>query len=290
MLELLYVTMKYETMQKPKRVRSRNWCFTANADVDLQTIWSTNKDVLRYMGWAEETAPTTNKKHLQGWVQLINPKDFGVVRRLLGGAAHIESMKGNEHQNQKYISKENKPTMLGNFWSQGFRSDLEDIKKTIDNGGTMMQVAQDHFGDYLRYHSGFTKYREMVMKEKSKDFRKVEVIIYQGPTGTGKTRKAMEHNDVYKIHGDGMKWWDGYEGEKTLVIDEYANQVPCTELLGILDGYQMRLPIKGGHTYALWTKVILTTNLEVIHCNANPAHLEALNRRVTNIEWFDVTE
>ena len=35
---------------------------------------------------------------------------------------------------------------------------------------------------------------------------------------------------------------------------------PLFENTTQLDGYQLRLPIKGGHTYAYWNKVYITTN------------------------------
>ena len=125
----------------------------------------------------------------------------------------------------------------------------------------------------------------MVAKEKTRKFRQVNVEVIEGETGQGKTRHAYgdEAKDIYKIEGDSMQWWDGYEGEKTIVIDEYSNQLPITKLLNILDGYQLRLPIKGGHTYANWTKVYITTNnpWEEWHEHAKPMHRDALKRRIT---------
>ena len=89
----------------------------------------------------------------------------------------------------------------------------------------------------------------------------------------------------YKIEGSEMEWWDGYEGEKTILIDEYDSQVSLPRLLNILDGYQLRLPIKGGFTYARWTKVIITSNIDPRewHPNAKPFHREALMRRLTKV-------
>lgn len=280
-------TSKKSSTGVKKRVRSRNWCFTIfDSTWNGQSVWDSNMGIIRYIGWAVERAPTTDKTHMQGWLQTINPKDFSVVQSMLGCGAHIEVCRGNEHQNQTYISKENNPTTFGTFVSQGHRSDLEDVKKTIDLGGTMMDVAQNHFGDYVRYHTGFEKYKKLVQQKNTRDFRTVKVSIYAGSTGTGKTRSAMEHNDVFKISGSELQWWDGYEGEKRLVIDEYDNQIPCTKLLGILDGYQYRLPIKGGFTYAAWNEVIITMNCGLIHPNAKKEHLQALERRINDIRIF----
>ncbi len=268
-----------------KRIRSRNWCFTDHGCNDWKKMYDDNSDIIRYIMWSKEVGTKTNKEHHQGWIQMVNPKDMRPLKRLFDAyytGIHLEPCKGTELQNENYCNKQNKPVTLGEYKVQGQRSDLESIKKTLDKGGTMYDIAQDHFGDYVRYHKGFEKYQEMVTKRASKDFRHVQVEIHKGETGTGKTRSCCV-GDHFMIHGDSMQWWDGYDGETTLVIDEYANQIALTKLLGIIDGYQMRLPIKGGFTYAKWTTVKITTNLDTLHEKAKYEHLLALDRRVTKI-------
>ena len=67
--------------------------------------------------------------------------------------------------------------------------------------------------------------------------------------------------DYYMIRNDAnIVWWDGYMGEKTLIIDDFDGWISHNRMLGLLDGYQCRLAIKGGFTYARWTKVIITSN------------------------------
>ena len=153
----------------------------------------------------------------------------------------------------------------------------------------LWQVAEDNFSNFIRYHSGIYKFKQIMLKKQTKKFRKVHVELIKGPTGCGKTKSAFETDpNLYKIEGSQLNWFDGYEGEKTLLIDEYNNDVNITRLLNILDGYQLRLPIKGGFTYANWTKVIITTNLQNLHTNAKIEHIKALNRRITKvINLFD---
>lgn len=280
-----------EKMTTPKckktRVRSRNFCFTDFDMLDFGQIYETNCSIIRYICWGMEICPSTKKEHNQGWLQMVNPKDFNVVRKLMGGKCHLERCLGTEFDNEKYCKKDGKYSSRGTFKSQGFRSDLENIKKTLDEGGSLKSIADAHFGDYIRYHRGFEKYQELVTKEVTKKFRKIEATIHFGATGTGKTRTAVDQSsEHYMIRGDDLQWFDGYDGEDTLIIDEYANQVPITKLLSLLDGYQLRLPVKGGFTYANWTKVYITTNLTELHANAKDEHREALERRVTTVREF----
>jgi len=269
--------------KKPKFKQARNWAFTDFQLLDLEKTYKNYEDIIRYICWGREVCPKTEKVHYQGWIQFVNKKTLGGVKRILGcNKVHLESCRGSEFDNDKYCKKDNDYKTFGKFTCQGSRSDLEAIKKKLDNCKSMYDVANGHFSQYVRYHSGFTKYAGLVAKEKTKGFRKVEVELISGPTGTGKTRTAVESSDDYfKIQGDQLQWFDGYNMEKTLIIDEYSNDVKITKLLSLLDGYQLRLPVKGGFTYANWTKVIITTNLEDLHLQANAEHLKALHRRIT---------
>lgn len=267
------------------RRRSRNFCFTSFKIIDLEPVYEEYRDIIRYLCYGEEICPKTNKKHLQGWIQFRNPKDLRPAQKILKmGKIHMEMCNGSEYSNDKYCTKDGKYKKFGKFKSQGFRTDLEIIKKNIESGASLTEIIQDNFSMYCRYRNGIEKYVEIVTKEKTKVFRHVEVEYIHGSTGTGKTRYAM-NNSTYKITGDQLQWWDGYDGEKAICIDEYDNNVPITKLLNILDGYHLRLSIKGGFTYANWTNVFITSNLEpdALHANAKTKHREALFRRITKI-------
>jgi len=275
-----------KTCQRPKQ--SRNWCFTDYKFLDFKKIYSENRDIIRYVVWGKETCPKTKRIHNQGWIQLINKKVRGGVKRLLGSnELHCEAMYGTEFDNEKYCKKDAKWYAEGKFITQGHRSDLEKIKLDIENGATMHDIADDHFQVWCQYSRQFEKYKSMVDAKKTKVFRKIKVVVHHGSTGTGKTRSAMNAcKNPYKIQGDELQWWDGYAGQKELIIDEYDNQIPCTKLLGILDGYQLRLPVKGGFTYAMWDTVYITTNLSKLHSNAKIQHRKALRRRITEYKKF----
>ncbi len=269
-------------------IQSRNWVFTDyKFIIDYDKIFNENREIIRAIGYGIEYCPKTKRKHLQGHIQFFNKKRRGGMLKILGSKQmFVESCYGSIAQNIKYCSKDKKYKLWGIFKGQGYRTDLEDDKKTLDEGGTLEDIAQNHFGNYLRYHQGYRAYKKMVDKRRTKKFRKINVELVCGPTGTNKTRNAIEGNvDAFKITGKNLKWWDGYEMEKTLIIDEYNNDIGITQLMNLLDGYQLRLEIKGSFTYANWNKVIITTNLHwnELHSQAKPEHQIALNRRITTI-------
>lgn len=268
--------------------RLSRWCFTDFDRVKWGEIWKRNKDKIRYIGIGVETCPKTKKTHIQGWIQLINKISLSGLKTLMGSKKiHLEPCRGSVEANEKYCRKDGKFECFGKFVTQGERVDLNALKDIIDNGGDMMDIANADFGTYLRYSRGFEKYKQMVDQKKRRSFRKVKVCVLSGPTGCGKTRRAVEAcPDYFKISGGEMQWFDGYNGEKTLVIDEYDNQVNCTRLLSLLDGYQYRLPIKGGFTYANWDRVIITTNNKELHTGAKQEHQSALKRRINKFISF----
>ncbi len=152
----------------------------------------------------------------------------------------------------------------------------------------MIDVAEKHTEAFIKYSQGFFRLKQMYDKKaRSKHRGNLEVIFITGLTGSGKTKMAMKNkgnpDDVFLMHmGDKCKWWDGYEGEETLVLDEYANQIPICQLLSILDGLRKRLPIKGAYTYAAWKRVWITSNLswKEVHSKALPVHKGSLERRI----------
>ena len=175
---------------------------------------------------------------------------------------------------------------------QGRRTDQEDIKKRLENMESVYDIAQDHWGEMSKNSSYFQKYQGWHLEKLSRKWRKVHVDFIVGPTGQNKTRRALYTGDsnimdpnVYKINCNELRWFDGYRGQKTLLLDEFKNQVTLTRLLDLLDGHQCRLEYKGGHTYALWDKIIITTNLRMCQVYPNISHdLRApLLRRITNI-------
>lgn len=92
----------------------------------------------------------------------------------------------------------------------------------------------------------------------------VEVDYYWGATGTGKSHAAdTKYPDAYwKISSN--KWWDGYKGEDTVIIDELSTEcIGITKLLTWFDKYKCRVEVKNGTVGLRATKFIITSNLSL---------------------------
>lgn len=261
---------------------SRHYCLTFFTEPSTK-----EPEGVRYAIYGKETCPTTGKTHWQSYIELFKPARLAAIKKMYNDKKlHAEARRGTRDEARTYCMKENDYSEHGKWIKgQGHRSDLESIVSDLTDGKKKLsELMVEQPALYCQYRNGLKDIAASVTKTNTKEFRHLEVTLITGPTGCGKTRKAMETAE-YRIQGTQLQWWQDYDQEDCICIDEYSNDVKITELLNLLDGYQLRLNVKGTHSYANWTKVFITTNLKVdeIHREARPAHRAALFRRITNI-------
>lgn len=266
----------------PKDSKRRHYCLTFFTKPKEELLPG-----VRYFIAGYEICPKTKKEHWQCYIELYNSQRWSWLKKAFEDkTVHVEGRRGTRVQARDYCKKDKQYVEYGKWISgQGHRTDLEEIAISLVNGETSLNdVMAEAPETYCRYRNGLRDIAALGTKKKTKKFRKLDVILITGPTGCGKTRQAMEEAE-YRIQGTQLAWWQDYDGETCICIDEYNNDVNITELLNLLDGYQLRLNVKGSHTYANWTKVYITTNLKIdeIHPNAKQAHRDALFRRINNV-------
>ena len=77
--------------------RAKNWCFTVNnyTDDNIAHLRSLgDNDVVSYIIFGKEVAPTTNTPHLQGYIALKKQTRLNQVRALIPNA-HLTVARGN---------------------------------------------------------------------------------------------------------------------------------------------------------------------------------------------------
>ena len=226
----------------------RDWCFTC---FDTNKELTIDKDNCRYICYGREQCPTTGREHYQGFAIFNRTCRVPKAKSWIGGGdgTHCEPRRGTRDQARDYCRKSD-----GEFVEWGV---FESITKEDLFKQPISFLKREYPEFYCRYHNGLEK-----LQDKGEKFREVEIHIRWGEPRTGKTRYVMEMDDVYKWDHP-YKWFDGYEGESILLIDDYKKgDIDRGMLLHILEGYRQMLPIKGSHTFAKWTKVYITSNFD----------------------------
>lgn len=172
---------------------------------------------------------------------------------------------------------------------QGRRTDLLEVKAAIDNGATLLSVAEQFFPAFCANHRSFELYRNLKYRPTIRN--NLKVYWFYGPTGTGKSKKAhelaLEHpTDVYFKQPESI-WFDGYDGQNILVLDDFRkNWMTFGFLLRVLDRNPVQIQRKGSSVYANWTTVFITAPLPPDQLYATHEDVAQLTRRVTKVFAF----
>lgn len=264
------------------RQRNRRFCFTINnpTDEDLQAVDTVE---CRYLVAGDEVGES-GTPHIQGYVEFEAAYSLATAGKLLGGRASCRAARGTAMENKVYCSKESVYVERGAPGRPGARNDIAAVKEIIKSGGNMRDVI-DAVNSYQAMKAG-----EMIFKYKQNNERKApEVVWYWGPSGTGKTRQAVEEagQDMW-MSSRNLKWWDGYDGQKNVIIDDFRADF-CTfhELLRILDRYPMRVELKGGSRLLEAEKIWVTSAHAPEHVYPNCGErVDQLLRRIKSTTRF----
>lgn len=228
----------------------------------------------RGMCYQLERCPTTSREHVQGYTEYNKPRRLSSLRQEYPPSTHIEPARGNRSQCVEYCSKQE--SRVEGPWcdeilqqekmaNQGARTDLCRVAERILSGDvSKSDLAMEHPRMLLQYPRGVQELysiRSLRSKTITRPDLRVEVIY--GPAGCGKTRFATrELGTTFILDGSNSDtlWFDGYENEPRLLLDDFYGWIRHGTLLRLLDIYPFRCPIKGGHVYANWTQVYITSN------------------------------
>lgn len=264
--------------------RYRNWVFTWNnpeAD-DYQTILNLKT---RYCIFQKEVGES-GTPHYQGTLCFGELLRFKSMKKLLP-KCHFEpcaDLEASINYCKKPEGRVDGPWETGCKPSQGARNDIKKVADMAKAGKSIKEIATEEPVIFIKFHKGIEKLREVFALERN---WAMEVNVYTGTTGTGKTKMAFEKckNPYMKPQGD---WWDGYDGHEDVIIDDFTCDMPIAFLLKVLDRYPMHVPIKGGFRSLVAKRIFLTSNipLEEWYTGARQEHRDALRRRITDYKKF----
>lgn len=272
---------------------SRHWCFTLNNyfDSDIEDLCLlVDDDTARYLVFGQETSEN-GTPHLQGYVEFHKPQRLSGAKarfaKACGGKPHLEPRRGTRGEARDYCLKGEqthsewaKLGSSGPNWGlnavvhelgswctgQGQRTDLEayyDMVTAVLENESDKSIAEIAPAVYGRHFRGLDRLRTIFEKEHAREFRTVTVNTIIGQAGSGKTRAAFEYDgDVFVVDCSNEQFpFNGYDGEKTILLDDFRGGIKYAHLLRILDGHPLGVNVKHGRRHALWDTVIITSNV-----------------------------
>lgn len=254
----------------------KRWCFTvfdAAACADATSLLNFLAPSVAYACYQRELAPGTGRPHLQGYLVLHTKARLGGVKTLLrDNTAHCEPARGSNEEASAYCHKDDTrdpaegsgPFECGILPKDGAgaRNDLNRAKALLDSGHSDKDLADDDFGVWCRNYKAFTEYRLLSSAPRR---HQTELIVYWGPPGTGKTRAASFYDDESRTFwlprpSGSSVWWDGYEGHRTVVLDEFYGWLRRDAMQRLVDRTPLRVERKGGSVNFTARTIIITSN------------------------------
>lgn len=250
-----------------------NWCFTLIDPTPAHELALVNDLDYRYLVFQYEFT-RTGQIHMQGYFVLAKKQRLSAIKKIICKTIHLEIRRGTHEQARDYCKKDDTRACgpfehgseQGISCGRGARTDLLEIKAKIDNGATKEIIWQEHFSSSTRHHKAFDVYRDLFSQHRKFDLgEQPEIIVYWGPSGTGKSHRARaEYPEAFWLDQPNTKagavWWDGYEGEETIIIDEFYSWIPYHFLLRILDYYPVSVQKKGNMRKLAAKRFVFTSN------------------------------
>ena len=134
----------------------------------------------------------------------------------------------------------------------------------LRNGGTGLDIFNEDPIVWCRYHGQLSSL-QLHAQLLAPAIRRVRCRLYVGAPGTGKTSHAYTDDPwLFRLSPPssvgGPVWWDGYSGQRTILIDDFDGWIPYRTFLQVTDVYPLTLPVKGGFVYADYSLIIITSN------------------------------
>lgn len=236
--------------------------FTYNNYTDAGVEELKNYENAQYLLLGFEVAPETKTPHIQGFIQLKKRKTCYSFMNDFSFQFYVIPSKASAISNYDYCTKDKNYYEKGTLIKQGRRTDLKNIREDFMETNSIKETLErnpNHSYVQLRYLENIAKYYS---KTRDNDFL---VEWFYGPTGSGKTRAAkarFENKNYFMQTQTGfLKWWDGYDGQEYIIIDELRpSSCSYSYLLGLLNKFNKFTVETKGSTREILTKHIIITS------------------------------
>lgn len=264
-------------------VKARGWMLTINAEkhekIEVDRILGSIPTAAVY---SREAGSKTGYEHFQAYMYFENPRSGKSVRALFDDA-HCEPARKPSVACAAYCSKD-RTHLEGPFWLgdykhvAGMAPSTEQVERKSKFEEAHAKIAEgwqyfDFLADSewmtwaLRHKQAIQDLVELHDRETyGKHDREISVDYIWGPAGSGKTTSILDafgRENVFIADATNAFPFDGYEGQSILLLDDFRSSLRFEYLLRVLQGQPFLVNVKGSHTLAHWTKVIISANVSL---------------------------
>jgi len=262
--------------------RHRSWTITVNNYTEQDELQLQRQECRALFIVYGREIGESGTPHLQGYIQLKNSQTLAYMKKHVHPTAHLEVARGTPLQNYTYCTKDGDFFTYGEVPKQGKRTDIDTVKSLLSEGGTMKDIVEVA----TSYQS--IKFAEMYLKYAEPARKSISITVYWfwGPTGSGKSTEAISMcPEAY--WKDNTKWWDGYDGQKEVIMDDWRQDGwKINDLLSMWQGLPYRIETKGSSRQLQATTFIVTTPRPPSDLFFPGEDIQQLIRRINYIREF----
>lgn len=243
---------------------------------------------VRYFCGQEEVGES-GYRHFQFVVGFERSTRFAKAKSYFADSVHLEAVKDLDAA-LDYVRKSD-TAVDGSFMELGKRptrlnssKDWEDVWDSAKSGeyeAIDPHIRVTHYNNLKRIRNDFVTppRREGVY-----------LFIYWGLTGSGKSYRAYQEaskDGVPYFKSASNKWWDGYRGESSVVVDEFEGKVSIDHVLRWVNWLPCLVETKGGTVPLRASSFWFTSNVDPDKWWDCPKkQYDAFKRRITSCEEF----
>jgi len=267
----------------------RRFCFTWNnypetAEAQIRAFHEEKQATYTIVG---REIGENGTPHLQGYFHLKDRLAFSRLKEYFP-SIHIEKAKGNAEQNKIYCSKDLDFFEMGTCPKTSGNASKESWKEILDAAqrGDWPFLKDNYPRVWVTLHEKLISMR--IPKTQVLSGETIDNEWWYGSTGTGKSKLAWEKYGVICYQKMLNKWWDGYDDQKVVVIEEWSpkNEVTASALKIWADRYPFTAQIKGGVLQKIRpAKIIVISNYALFDCFPDSRDSEPIARRFRQIRF-----
>ncbi len=266
---------------------------------------------IEFFVYQYEIGEESGKTHIQGYIQFVSnlykTRDEIVRDHIQGDVSFWcapRKRRATPSDNLVYCTKD-ETRMPGTEWvlygiprdpKSRYASDAERALDMYAHGSTLLEVVialPNLATRAMPFLTSMAKHFEWINKSERRN--PATIHVYWGDSGCGKTSRARKeaYETAMSINGlvyeqtSGTKWWDGYNRQEVLFVDEIAaDSLPniglnMIRLFQLCDGANIGVEAKGSCTFTDVKYLFFSSNLHPMHwlTGLTGEHEVAMRRR-----------